>query len=124
MTLFSDSIQLMGELLRKSKKKKWATLEEADIDGPWLTAYSRLARRSRDHKDLGVGRYPYDRDPGVSPFAGGYIELRDLAILRSIERHPSQSPLFEYEAHYMNSAGYWMTFSAAAMILRGEALKQ
>jgi hypothetical protein len=40
-----------------------------------------------------------------------------------MERHPSIRPLFEYEAHYANSAGYWMSFSSAAMALRGEALK-
>jgi hypothetical protein len=40
-----------------------------------------------------------------------------------MERHPSLRPLFEYEAHYTNSAGYWMSFSSAAMALRGEALK-
>jgi hypothetical protein len=40
-----------------------------------------------------------------------------------MERHPSPRPLFEYEAHYTNSAGYWMSFSSAAMALRGEALK-
>jgi hypothetical protein len=26
-------------------------------------------------------------------------------------------------AHYTNPAGYWMSFSSAAMALRGEALK-
>jgi hypothetical protein len=40
-----------------------------------------------------------------------------------MERHPSLLSLFEYEARYMNSAGHWMSFSSAAMALRGEALK-
>jgi hypothetical protein len=40
-----------------------------------------------------------------------------------MERHPSLRPLFEYEDHYTNSAGYWMSFSSAAMALRGESLK-
>jgi hypothetical protein len=31
--------------------------------------------------------------------------------------------MFEYEAHYTNSAGHWMSFSSTAMALRGEALK-
>jgi hypothetical protein len=39
------------------------------------------------------------------------------------KRHPSLHPLFEWEAHYMNSAWYWMNFSSAAMALRGKALK-
>jgi hypothetical protein len=124
MILFSDSIQLMEELLRKSKKvKRGATLEEAEIDGAWLTAYARSARRFRDDKDLGISRYPYELAPGVSPFSGGYFEHRERAIRRGMKRHPSLRPLFEYEAHYTNSAGYWMSFSSAAMALRGEALK-
>jgi hypothetical protein len=50
----------MVELLRKSKKvKRGATMEEAEIDGAWLTAYAKIARRCRDDKDLGVSRYPY-----------------------------------------------------------------
>jgi hypothetical protein len=59
----------------------------------------------------------------VSPFSGGYFEHREWAIRRGIERQPSLRPLFEYEAHNTNSAGYWMSFSSAAMALRGEALK-
>jgi hypothetical protein len=55
MTLFSDSVQMMKELLRNAKKvKRGATLEEAEIDGAWLTAYVKIARRCRDDKDLGV----------------------------------------------------------------------
>jgi hypothetical protein len=73
--------------------------------------------------DLGVSRYPYELAPGVSPFSGVYFEHREWEIRRSMERHPSLSPLFEYEAHYTNSAGYWMSFSSAAMALRGQALK-
>jgi hypothetical protein len=49
----------MKELLSKSKKViVEATLEEADIDGAWLTAYARIDRRGRDDKDLGVSHYP------------------------------------------------------------------
>jgi hypothetical protein len=124
MNLFSDSTQSMEELLRKSKEvKRGATLEEAEIDGAWMTAYARIARRCRDDKDLGVSSYPYGLAPGVSPFSGGYFEHREWAVRRGIERHPSQIPLYEYESHYTNTAGYWMSFSSAAMALRGEALK-
>jgi hypothetical protein len=59
-------------LLRESKiVKRGATLEEAEINGSWLTAYARIARRCRDDKDLGVSRYPYELARGVSPFTGG-----------------------------------------------------
>jgi hypothetical protein len=78
MNLFSDSIQSMEDLLRKSKKvKRGATLEEAEIDGALLTAYAKIARRCRDDKDLGVSRYPYELAPGVSPFSGSYFEHRE-----------------------------------------------
>jgi hypothetical protein len=40
-----------------------------------------------------------------------------------MERHPRLRPLFELDAHYMNSAGYWIKFSSAAMALREETLK-
>jgi type I restriction-modification system DNA methylase subunit len=40
-----------------------------------------------------------------------------------MERHSSLRPLIKYEAHYMNSTGYWMSFSSAAMALRGEVFK-
>jgi hypothetical protein len=124
MNLFSDSNQSMEELLRKSKKvKRGATLEEAEIDGAWLTAYAWIARSFRDDKDLGVSRYSYELAPAVSPFSGGYFEHREWAIRRGMERHPSLRPLIEYEAHYTNSAGYWMSFSSAAMALRVDALK-
>jgi hypothetical protein len=94
MNIFSDSIQLMEKLLRKSKKvKRGATLEEAEIDGAWLIAYAQIARRCRDDKDLGVSRYPYELAPGVSPFSGGYFEHREWAIRRGMERHPSLRPL-------------------------------
>jgi hypothetical protein len=67
LNLFSDSIQSIEELLRKSTKvKRGATLEEADIDGAWLTAYAQIAKRSCNDKDLGVSRCPYEIIPGVS----------------------------------------------------------
>jgi hypothetical protein len=95
MNLFSDGIQSMEELLRKSKKvKRGATWEEAEIDGAWLTAYAKIARRCRDDKDLGVSRYPHELAPGVSPFSGGYFEHREWALRRGMERHPSLRPLF------------------------------
>jgi hypothetical protein len=114
----------MEDLLRKSKKlKRGATLEDDDVDGAWPTSYARIARRCHDDKDLGVSRYPYELAPGLSPFSGGYFKHREWAIRRGMERHPSLRTLFEYEDHYTNSAGYWMSFSSAVIDLRGEALK-
>jgi hypothetical protein len=73
-----------------------------------------------DDKDLGVSRYTYELAPGMSPLSGGYFEHRECAIRRGMERHPRLRPLFEYEAQYTNSRGYWMSFSSAAIALRGE----
>jgi hypothetical protein len=82
-----------------------ATLKEADVDGAWLTAYARNARRCRDDKDMGVTRYPYELASGVSPFSGN-----EWAICRGVVWHPSLRLL-------------WMSFSSAPLDLRGEALK-
>jgi hypothetical protein len=61
MNLFSDSIKSMKKLLRKSMKViRGATLQKAEINGAWLTAYVRIAWRCRDDKDLDVSRYPYE----------------------------------------------------------------
>jgi hypothetical protein len=124
MNLFSDSMQSMEELLRKSKKvKRGASLDETEIDGAWLTAYARIARRRRDDKDLGVSRYTYELAPGVSP---SWADTSSIASGRSVGTWSGILAfvlLFEYEAHYTNSAGYWMSLSSTAMDLSGEALK-
>jgi hypothetical protein len=61
--------------------------------------------------------------PGVSLLSGGYFEHREWAIRRGMERNPILRPLLEYEDRYTNSSGCLMSFSSAAMALRGEALK-
>jgi hypothetical protein len=40
-----------------------------------------------------------------------------------MECHCSLRPLYQYEAHYKNAAGYWMRFSVAATAIRGEVLR-
>jgi hypothetical protein len=96
----------MKEVVRKTRKvKRGAILEEADVDGAWLTAYARIARRCRDDKDMGVTRYPYELAPGMSPFPGN-----EWLHHRGMVWHPSLRLL-------------WMSFSFACLDLRGEALK-
>jgi hypothetical protein len=95
----------MKEVLRKTKKvKRGATLAEADVDGAWLIAYTRIARRCRDDKDMGVTHYPYELHPGVSPFSGN-----EWAICRGMVWHPSLRL-------------FWMSFSSAPLDLRVVAL--
>jgi hypothetical protein len=66
------SIELIEELLQMSRKvKREATLQEADIDVFWLTAYARIARRSRNDMYQGVSRYPYEIVRGICSFASG-----------------------------------------------------
>jgi hypothetical protein len=96
----------MKEFLRKTKKVKRGTiLKEADVDGTWLAAYARIARRCRDDKDMGVTRYSCELAPGGSPFSGN-----EWAICRDMVWHPSLRLLC-------------MSFSSAPLDLRGEALK-
>jgi hypothetical protein len=47
--------------------KRGTTLNEADVDGAWLTVYARVARRCRDDKDMGVTRYSYEIAPVLPP---------------------------------------------------------
>jgi hypothetical protein len=41
-----------------------------------------------------------------------------------MERHEILRPIYEFKAHYVNSAGFRMAFSTAAMALREEALEK
>jgi hypothetical protein len=67
----STSTQKLEELLSKSKKlARGSSLEDAGIDASWLAAYATITRRSRNDRDFGVSRHPYELGPGVSPFAG------------------------------------------------------
>jgi hypothetical protein len=123
--LFSDSIDEMEKLLVKAKKvKKGCTLDEAGVEGACLTAYAQIAGRFRDDRDFFVTRYLYELGPGVNTFAGGSFERREWPIRRGMERHASLRPIYEFEAHFVNSAGFWMAFSTAAIALRGEAFSK
>lgn len=50
------------DLLKKAQKvSKGESLEEAEIDYEWLTGYAQIAQRTRDDKDFGINRYPYEK---------------------------------------------------------------
>lgn len=89
-----------------------------------MRAYGVVARRCRDDKYFGLTRYPYEQGPSLAAFAGGFFEHRGCSLRRAIEKHNRMRPLFEYEANYTNSAGYWMAFSEAAMSLRHESVEE
>jgi hypothetical protein len=79
-----------------------------------------MPRRPR----LRVSRYPCELSSGVNPFAGGYFEHREWPVRKATERHTSPCPLYEYEANYINSTGYWLVFDEEALALRDEALTE
>ena len=86
------------------------------------TAYGTIARRCRDEKDFGMTPYPYEQGLGVLAFSGGFFDHPDWALRRGMEKHSRLRPVVEYEANYINSAGYWMAFHESAISLRDEAL--
>jgi hypothetical protein len=81
-----------------AKVRRGATIEEAAIEGSWLKTSATIARRCRDDKDHGVSRYPYELPPGLNLFAGGFLEHREWAIRRDMERHSSLHSLYQYES--------------------------
>lgn len=114
----------MEELLSKAKLiAKGKTLEEAEIDSNWLMAYGTVARRCRDDRELRLTRWPYEQGDSVSPFTGGFFQHREWPPRKQLERHSSLRAVYEYEATYINAAGYWMAFHQAATCLRQEAIE-
>ena len=81
-----------------------------------------------------------EQGPTVGAFTGGFFEHREWPIRRGLEKYISlrpgeeicevirfvleYGPVFEYEANYINAAGYWMSFHEAAISLRQEALQE
>lgn len=41
-----------------------------------------------------------------------------------MDKNQSLRPVCEYEANYINSAGYWMAFHEAVIALRNEAIRE
>lgn len=120
---FIKSVEEVDSLLDKARKvAKGKTLAEAEIDPAWLRTYARIARRSRDDREFGLTRYPYEAGPSVGAFVGGFFEHKDWPLRRGLEGHQSMRAVMEYESNYINSAGFWMAFHEAAIVLRQEAL--
>lgn len=122
---FSSSLLLAEEILTKGKEiGKGKTLAEAGIDPKWMTSYAMIARRVRDDKDFGLTRYPYEQGPTVAAFTGGFFEHREWSLRKGLEEHKSLRAVSEYEANYINAAGFWMAFNQASISLRSEALEE
>jgi hypothetical protein len=120
---FSGSVNKVEAALRAGKKvAKGAEVAEAGFDRALLSTYGMIARRCRDDRELGLSRYPYEAAPSVSPFVGGFFSHPEWPVKKGLEKHASLRTLAEYEAHYVNAAGYWMFFGETARALRDEHL--
>ena len=60
----------------------------------------------------------------MAAFACGFFEHREWPLRTNMEKHQSLRAVAEYEANYINSAGYWMAFHEAALDLRQEMLEE
>lgn len=123
MSSLASSVELAEELLKKAKDVgKGKSLSESGIDAEWIRFYAHISRRCRDDRECGLSRYPYEQGPSVSAFTGGFFEHPEWPLRKHMEKHKSMHPVAEYEANYINAAGYWMAFHEAAISLRQEAL--
>lgn len=120
----SNTAEVVEDLLTKARKvAKGKTLTEAEIEPEWMRCYGMIARRTRDDKDFGLSRYPYEQGPSVGAFNGGFFAHREWPLRKAIEKHNSMRAVYEYEANYINTTGYWLAFHESAIALRGEALE-
>ena len=125
MALFANNRKLVQELLDRAREvSKGKTISEVGINPSYIAAYGAIARRCRDDKDFGVTPYPYEQCPGVAALTGGFFEHRDWPLRKHMERHNSLRAVYEYEANYINSAGYWMSFHEAALDLRSDSIEE
>ena len=123
MAAFKGSHATVPKLLSKSKKVAGgASLEEAEIELEWMTTYATIARRYRDEREVGLSWYPYEQGPSFDAFGGGFFEREEWPFRKGLEKHASRRPISEYEANYINTAGYWMDFHQTAISLRQQAL--
>ena len=75
MVYFSDSGQLVNELLNKAKEvAKGKSLAEAGVDVKRVRSYGVIVRRCRDEKDFGVTPCPYEEGHGVAASGAGFFE--------------------------------------------------
>lgn len=122
---FTDSVVLVDELLTKSRSvAKGQFLAEAGIDGEWTMAYATIARRCRDVKDFGFSRFPYEQGPSVGALTGGFFEHCEWFLRKEMYCYMSMRAMHEYEASYINAAGFWTSFHQAAISLRHDALAE
>ena len=121
---FKDTTDTVEDILEKAKKvAAGETLASAGIDLSYMKIYAECARLTRDNREFLALPYPYEQGPAIRAFNGGFFEHKHWPLRLDIEKHPSLRAVAEYEANYINAAGYWMAFHESAIQLRQEALK-
>lgn len=124
MAALKDTVKEVEEFLAKSKKfVKGITIAEAGIDAKVVRVYAKIARRCRDDKQLGLTDHPYESGARMEAFDGGYFEHREWSLRKGMESHAILRGVYEYEANYIKSAGYWIYFHEVALSLRGEDIE-
>lgn len=124
--MFSNSKATADQVLAKAKKvAKGATLADAGIDHGWMTTYASVAQRLDVDRRYGLTRYPYEPGPAMMAFVGGYFDHREWPPRKQLlESQRSMRPVAEYEAKYVNAAGYWCSFHQSAIDLRDTAIDE
>lgn len=123
MEKFADSVTTADSLLDKAKKiAKGSTMAEAGIDAKWLASYASIAERVDRCRRYGISRYPYEAGPSVNAFLGGFFDNKEWCLRKGLEKQASMRAVAEYEAKYVNAAGYWGAFHEAALDLRQESI--
>lgn len=119
MADFSKSVTEADSLLAKGKLvDQGKTLAEANVDARWIVAYGMIAERVDRDRRYGLSRYPYEAGAAIGVLTGGVFDHREWPLRKELERHSSLRSVSEYEAKYVNAAGYWNSFHTAAISLR------
>lgn len=123
MEKFSDSARFAEELLNKGKLiANGKSMAEAGVDAKWIERYATVAERVDRNRKYGLSRYPYEPGCAINALAGGFFDHKEWPIRKALEKHSSMRAVSEYEAKYINSTGYWLTFHDAAIELRTEEI--
>lgn len=87
-----------------------------------MQACAQIACRTRDDREFGPSRYPYRAGSTVAAFSGGFFEHKAQGLRSGLERHQTMWAIMEYEATFIDSAGYWMASHGTSICLRQKAM--
>ena len=123
--VFKANKMRADDLSTKAKKvSKGKTMSNAGIDPEWMTVFRRVAERTDCDRRYGLIRYPEEAGPAVGAFVCGFFDHREWPPRKDLKKHASMRAVAEYEAKYINAAGYWSAFHEACIDLRQQALDE